>query len=153
MASSQILDPQQILLVSDEQASKRLIKTFAMDNFERLFRNYHRDIVKMDFDGLETSGDVLRSTFNFVISDEMRKLLDDTKRVIEEKDKERLLQLHLVFLRKCEIFHKELEDYLKMPVPSPDLSKLIQEFKKKYGVEEIDGEAKQDGSCADCSIF
>jgi len=155
MNSYQVLDLQHSLhMFNDEESCKMMINTFAMDHFKQLFQDYHKDIVEMNFKGLIASGDRLRSTFSYVISPEMRILiLEDMNQAIKRKDEQKLIELHLIFLQNCLALHQELEDYLETTVPSANIRRCIKEFKKKYRIEEIQGEAGHNASCPGCNVF
>jgi len=161
MTSYQVLDLQRALLsFGDEENARNMINTFAMDrHFKEIVENYHRDIMGTDFEGLRGSGDSVRGVFGYFASSEMKGLIfGDMKEAIDKKDEQKLIHLHLIFLRKCEILRRELEDYLQTTVPSADIKECVEEclkeLKKKGGVTEIEGKAKHDASsCAGCSIF
>ncbi len=159
MASYQVLDIQLALhYFSDEENMQMMIKMFAMDCFSQRLQDYHRDLIAMDFKKLKVRDDDLRGVFNFLTSPEMISLISvDMRNAIYAGDEEKLILLHLIFLRKCSILHRELEDYLQAPVPSPDIKEYVNECLKKLNkedkVQEIEGEARGSVFCAGCSIF
>ncbi len=155
MDSYQVLDLEHSLhMFNNEDDCKTMINAFALDHFKRIFQDYHKDVVAMNFTGLRATGDCLRSTFSYVTSPEMRILmLEDMKEAIAKKDEQKLIELHLIFLQNCLVLHRELEDYLGIAVPSENIRKCTKEIKKKYGIEEFQGEAGNYASCPGCNIF
>jgi len=160
MAQYKVLDPQVALYqFGDEKNAIRMINSFVKKNFGVMVRDFHREVMRMDFNELKKNGDLIRGTFCHVTSFQMRKLVcNDMNEAIEEKNERKFVEFHAKFLRKCSILCRELEDYLKSPIPYLDLRECIKEFLEKYfKPEELKMEKMevqvQDGSCAVCNIF
>jgi len=145
---------------ADEENIKTMIEGFALGEcFKEILENYHRDLMAMDFERLMGSGERIWSAFSYITSPEMRNfMLGDMREAIYKKDQEKLIHMHLIFLRKCEILRRELEDYLQTPVPSPNIKECVKECLKVLkemndSKVEVEGEVKNNTFCAGCWIF
>ncbi len=154
MTSYQILDVSRALNnFGDEANARMMIDMFAeARNFPQLVENYHKEVMLIKLRG---DWESLLCCFDYVTSYDITKLIKEMREEADKQNKQKVIHLYLIFLRKCSILHRELEDYLQKPVASPDLKKYAEECMKelKYEDVKIEREGKSDASCAGCSIF
>jgi len=154
MSCYEILDLKHSLAKSsDEESANKIIRTFAIDHFAKMMNDLHQDMMIMDLDDLKGTTDSLYGPFSFVASDEMNQLVREMFKASKEGDRQKLIDTYPIFLEKCLVFKKELEDYIKEKISGLDLEEHLAETKKKFVVGEMEGENKDNPVCAACNIF
>ena len=91
-----------------------------------------------------------RCAFSYFASMEIITLLSDMQYALIEQNNEKLIDIYFIFLQKCLILRRELQDHLGRPIVEPDLERYIEETKKVLPKQE---KARDSGSCAGCNIF
>ena len=159
MASYQILDYHLALRAfGTEEDTKEMITLFARErHFGQLVEDLHKNIMAMNMLGIRTSCYNIRCAFSYLTYPETINIINEISEATWQKDQQKLIHLHLIFLRKCLILHRELEGYLQRPVSSPDIKEWVgeclKELKIKDKVKEFEGEAQHQASCPGCNIF
>jgi len=160
MSRYEILDLQKISDdFTDGPSPDDLLKTF-INSFGPTIDILHKGMMKMDKDLILRGYEAVFGSFNYVTSLEMMELghnMQETFRKItsrnpKEKDWQDLARIYIVFLEKCIVFKRELEDYSKKPILEPDLEGFIKETRTKFGVQEVELKG-ENASCGGCNIF
>ncbi len=157
MASYQVLDLQTAFhYFGDEESTRTMTNIFATEHFNQVLQDHHKNMMAMDFKSLGVTSERMHATSGYVFYPEITNLIIEMREEVKKENKEKLIHIHLILLRKCFNLHRELEDYLQKPLPSPDIKKYVEECLKKLKSETTEfeeGEEKNSNSCAGCSIF
>jgi len=156
MTHYKILDPRVALyhLNNEEKALER-INSFATKHFGPIVEDLHKAIMMMDWNELKQIRDMIVSTFCRMTTFRMRKLIcQDMNQVIQEKDKQKMLEFYLIFLKNCIILCGELEDFLKAPIKNAKIEECMKEFVERYFKKlKMKDEGKDESSCSGWNIF
>ena len=158
MSRYEILDLQRIyeMSLSNHKLADRAIKVFAMI-FRYKLQGFHKAMMKMGSALMLLNAQDFFLCFDLMTSEAMRQLTLDMMTAIAkapcqpvEKDWRDVIKIYIVFLQKCIVLKKELEDYRKRPISGEDIEEYIKEAQIKFSLQEI----KFCGaSCPGCNIF